>query len=79
MSYLRTAAQGWLMVSLVSLNTVQIPAHRVLPAMLVGFLISRLWWSNSSKHRCDGKWAGEAYAVGAALGTMTGMWIGRWG
>ena len=68
------------MVTLVSLNTVQIAHGRMVQAVVVGFGISFLWWTNSSKHRCDAKWAGLVYASGAALGTLTGMWIGwKWG
>ena len=70
------ALRGWLMVSLVALNTTQIARGNVGPAMAVGFCISLLWWGNSSKHRCDARGAGLAYATGAALGTLTGMWIG---
>jgi hypothetical protein len=72
--------RGWLMVSLVALNTIQISHGRIVGAMAVGFCISFLWWANSSKARPDGKWAGVVYASGAAVGTLTGMLIGwRWG
>lgn len=80
MKLLQLAFRGWLMVALVSLNTIQIAHGRVLPAMAVGFAISLLWWGNSSKDRCDTRGAGLVYASGAALGTLTGMWIGwTWG
>lgn len=72
--------RGWLMVSLVALNSIQIVHGRWLSAITVGYCISRLWWANSSKSRCDSRWAGEVYALGAALGTATGMFLGRhWG
>jgi hypothetical protein len=75
-----TFLRGWLMVSLVAANTVQIAHGRTVPAMVVGFCISFLWWQNSSKDRCSSRWAGVVYATGAALGTVTGMWIGNnWG
>jgi hypothetical protein len=75
-----TFLRGWLMVTLVSLNTVQIAHGRPLSAMAVGFCISVLWWQNSSKDRCSSRGAGIVYGLGAALGTATGMWIGRnWG
>jgi hypothetical protein len=73
------AFRGWLMVSLVSLNSVQIIHQRYVSAAIVGFCISALWWTNSSKHRPDSRWAGVVYALGAAAGTVTGMWIGNWG
>ncbi len=72
--------RGWLMVSLVALNTVQISHGRYVSAAVVGFCISWLWWANSSKGRCDARGAGIVYALGAALGTLTGIWIGtNWG
>jgi uncharacterized membrane protein YfcA len=72
--------RGWLMVTLVATNTIQIAHGRTTGAMLVGFCISYVWWQASSKHRPDGKWAGLVYAAGAALGTCTGIWIGaKWG
>jgi hypothetical protein len=72
--------RGWLMVSLVALNTIQIAHGRTGQAVAVGFCISWLWWTNSSKERCDAKGAGLVYAAGAALGTLTGIWIGsNWG
>jgi hypothetical protein len=70
------AFRGWLMVSLVSLNSIQIIHQRYASAAVVGFCISWLWWTNSSKHRCETRWAGTVYAMGAAAGTLTGMWIG---
>lgn len=74
------ALRGWLMVTLVSLNTIQIAHGRVPSAVAVGFCISLLWWTNSSKHRHDSRWAGVVYASGAALGTLTGMALGwKWG
>lgn len=74
--YARLAFRGWLLVSLVSLNTVQIAHGRTTGAVAVGFCISLLWWQNSSKHRSDARGAGLVYAIGAALGTLTGLWIG---
>lgn len=72
--------RGWLMVSLVSLNSVQIIHQRYASAALVGWCISALWWTNSSRHRLESRWAGAVYAVGAATGTVTGMWVGNhWG
>ena len=75
-----TAFRAWLMVALVSLNTIQLAHGRVASAVIVGWGISFLWWTNSSKQRCDKPGAGFVYATGAALGTLTGIWIGwRWG
>jgi hypothetical protein len=74
--YLSLLARGYVMVTLVSLNTIQVAHQRKFAAVSVGFLISLTWWSNSSKKREDVPGAGVTYALGAALGTLTGMWIG---
>ena len=80
MSLIALFIRGWSMVSMVSLNTVQIAHGRTWRAVIVGFGISFLWWTNSSKHRSDARCAGLVYASGAALGTLTGIWIGwHWG
>jgi hypothetical protein len=72
--------RGWLMVALVSTNTIQLAHDKHAGAVAVSFCISFLWWQNSSKHRCDTKWSGVVYAAGAAVGTATGIWIGNsWG
>lgn len=74
--YLSLLARGYVMVTLVSLNTIQVAHGRKVSAVAVGFLISLTWWSNSSKKREDVPLAGATYALGAALGTLTGMWLG---
>jgi hypothetical protein len=74
--YLSLLGRGYVMVTLVSLNTIQVAHGRHVAAVGVGFLISLVWWSNSSKKREDVRGAGIVYALGAALGTLTGMWLG---
>ena len=74
--YLSLLVRGYVMVTLVSLNTIQVAHGRHAAAVGVGFLISLTWWSNSSKKREDVRGAGVVYATGAALGTLTGMWLG---
>jgi hypothetical protein len=64
-------------VALVALNTRQIAAGNYSGGFLVGGAISLVWWSNSSKTREDVRGAGLAYALGAACGTVFGMWLGR--
>jgi len=63
------------MVTLVACNTRQIAAGHMGGAVVVGFLISWLWWSNSSKDRPQVKGAGLMYAAGAACGTALGYAI----
>jgi hypothetical protein len=66
------------MVALVACNTRQIAAGHLTGACGVGFLISWLWWSNSSKARPDVRGAGFAYGLGAACGTALGYAIAGW-
>lgn len=63
------------MVTLVAMNTRQISTGHIGAACGVGFLISWLWWSNSSKDRPQVRGAGLAYAAGAACGTALGYLI----
>lgn len=69
--------RGFVIVALVSLNTRQIAQGRYESAFVVGGLISAMWWSNSSAKREQFKGAGALYALGAACGTVVGMWVGR--
>jgi hypothetical protein len=77
MPYLRVMGRGFLMVTLVSLNTVHLAHGRIVLAMIGGFFISVLWWSNSSKKREDIPGAALAYGVGAMLGTGAGVVVAR--
>lgn len=78
MSYLRTAARGFAMVTLVSANTRQLATGHIGGAVIVGFAISLLWYSNSSKDRDNRPLAGIAYATGAAVGTFVGFTMAGW-
>lgn len=75
--YAQLFIRGLVQVALVSANTRQIAAGRYSGAFIVGGLISLVWWSNSSKDRPDFKGAGVVYALGAASGTVLGMWLAR--
>jgi hypothetical protein len=77
LAYARVFLRGFLLVTLVALNTRQIASGNYLGAFTVGGMISIVWWSNSSKTREDVTGAGLAYAFGAACGTVFGMWLGR--
>lgn len=70
--YARTFLRGLAMVTLVSCNTRQLAAGHLPGAMGVGFLISLLWWSNSSSARPSGRGHGVTYAIGACCGTALG-------
>lgn len=72
--YVRLFWRGFLLVALVAANTRQIAEGHYGGAFLCGGLISVVWWQNSSKHRPDVPGAALAYALGAACGTVAGMW-----
>lgn len=78
MEALRLFLRGVAMVTLVAMNTRQIAAGRIGAATCVGFLISWLWWVNSSKDRPQFRGAGIVYASGAAVGTASGYFIAEW-
>ena len=80
MSYLRLAGRGFLYVSLQSAGIVQVAHSHYLGAFLVGGAISFLWWKNAhSAAHAEGKYARVCYAIGAAVGTVTGMYLGKVG
>ena len=76
MTVLRTFLRGFVLVALVSLNTRQVAGGRYVGAFVVGGLISLVWWANSSAKREQFTGAGAVYALGAAVGTVVGMWLG---
>jgi hypothetical protein len=73
--YARIFLRGLAMVTLVSCNTRQLAAGHLSGAVVVGFLISWLWWQNSARTRPDVRGGGIAYALGAACGTALGYTI----
>lgn len=72
----RTFLRGFVLVALVAANTRQIASGRYVGAFIVGGLISLVWWANSSSKREEFRGAGATYALGAAVGTVAGMWLG---
>lgn len=76
--YLRVLGRGWLIVALTAANVRQISAGHYLGAFVIGCAISGVWWFNSRNAAhldLPGGWA--CYALGAGLGTLTGMWLAR--
>jgi hypothetical protein len=73
---------GWRafsLVTLVALNTYQISHRNYGMALLTGGLVSWVWWGNTRKaNRDDSRMGQVVYTLGAAAGTVTGMWIGEW-
>lgn len=78
MTHLRLFLRGMAMVTLVACNTRQISKGHIGAATVVGFCISWLWWSNSSKDRPQFRGAGPTYAAGAAAGTFLGFFIAEY-
>lgn len=67
--------QGLIYVGLQAANVAQIARHHYVGAFVVGYLISQLWaWNVKSIAKRSG-WGGTVYAVGAAFGTVAGMWL----
>ena len=77
MIYVRLFLRGLLLVSLTAANVRQVSQGHYAGAFLIGGCISLVWWANSSKDRPDVRGAGIAYAIGAACGTVCGMWLVR--
>lgn len=71
--------RGFLIVTLVAWNVRHVAQGHYGAAFLTGGGISLLWWLNAGlaaearKHRASAIW----YALGAACGTVAGMWLGR--
>lgn len=77
MIYLRLFARGFVIVALTSWNVRHIAALQYPWAFAGGFGISFIWFTNSrTAAHSEVTWAREVYAIGAALGTMFGMWLG---
>lgn len=68
--------RGFLLVMLVAINTYQLAHRHYLGAFIVGFLISLTWWFNAgASGRSDDKIDGLFYALGAATGTVSGLFL----
>lgn len=81
--YFSIFATGFVQVILVCLNTYQISAytnkpsnHLLIGIVLVGFLISFIWTWNVKKVVFGGIWDRVSYALGAALGSISGVLLG---
>ena len=77
---MRALASVWMrgasIVCLVSLNTRLIATGQVWESILVGGMISAVWWLNArAANRVEGGRALVAYSVGASCGTAVGLWI----
>lgn len=78
MKLLQVAWRGWLIVTLTAANVGAIAGHHWWLAFVGGSAISFVWWENSrGAATSSAQWAREAYALGAGLGTVSGMWVVR--
>lgn len=78
MRHLQTFGRGFALVALTAANVSMIAAGRTSGAFLCGFAISWVWWGNARGSVVgDGPWLRECYALGAAAGTVFGMWLTR--
>ena len=70
--------RSFVVVTFVAMNTRQIAAGHYGGAFLCGGLISYFWWRNAGKASTDRSHAAAfCYGLGAACGTMLGMWLTR--
>ena len=78
MTQLRLFWRGFLIVALTAFNVTNIARGQFGLAFAGGFGISFVWWTNSQNAAHNhARFAREAYALGAALGTVFGMWVAR--
>ena len=78
MRLLRTFGQAFAIVACVAANTTFIARGEYQPAFIVGFLISYLWWGNArTASLTSSRIAQIVYGLGAATGTVVGMYLAR--
>lgn len=78
MSYATLFGRAFLQVSLVALNVSQIAKGNFVGAFLVGGAISWLWFGNAkTAGQSEVRWAAAVYTLGAACGTVAGMFLSR--
>jgi hypothetical protein len=68
--------RAFLLVALTAANVRQISQAHYAGAFVCGGLISLVWYLNVGKASHDQRWAAVvAYSLGAASGTVCGMWL----
>lgn len=76
MRQLAIFGRGFLIVTLTATNIGQIAGRHWMGAFAGGFGISFVWFMNSrTAAHTDAIGARECYALGAACGTVAGMWL----
>lgn len=77
MILVKVFGRAFLIVTCTALNVTQVAQHRFLAAFFTGGLLSYIWWTNSrTAAHSEVKHAQIAYALGAAFGTVFGMFLG---
>lgn len=72
--YVKIFGFGLLQVTLVAMNTKQIAQSHFFGAFVIGFSISLVWTFNV-RSATKGGMAACLYSLGAACGTVLGMWL----
>lgn len=76
--YLLVWWRAFAIVSCTAANVVNVSRGHYGLAFITGGLLSAVWWGNSrAAAHSSLRGAGAAYALGAACGTVFGMWVGR--
>lgn len=79
MTHLLIFARGMLIVTLTAANVGQIARGHYGGAFIGGCAISFVWFNNSrAAAHSTVPYARECYALGAGVGTITGMLLVRW-
>jgi len=75
----KIVGRGFVIVALVSLNVRNVAAGAYGAAFVTGSAISVVWWLNAgmAAEAKAHRWAAAWYGLGAGLGTLAGMWLGR--
>lgn len=77
MGLVKTWWRAFSIVTLTALNVTQVSQFNIVPAFFTGGMLSWVWWANTrAANRDDSREAQFAYALGAACGTVTGMFLG---
>ena len=76
-SHLSIFARAFIIVALTAGNVRLVSDGRYAWAFFTGGCLSAVWWGNAglAAHHREDRSLGLAYALGAACGTVTGMWI----
>lgn len=75
--YLAIFGRAFVLVSLTAGNVRLVSRGRFVPAFFTGGALSAVWWfaaHSAATSHLPAAWL--VYAIGAACGTVTGMWLG---